>query len=126
MKRTGNLFESIYAAGNIRKYFDSIDQDVLKNLLARQIKDRDVFALFNTVFDTYMVETGKGLPIGNLISQHMANFYLKYRSFERNLANGQWCEEDYVRHMEPLVGFTKTANAGAFRNNVIKRFGVSQ
>jgi RNA-directed DNA polymerase len=199
---------------DIRRYFDSIDQDVLKNLLARQIKDRDVLALFNTVFDTYMVEAGKGLPIGNLVSQHMANFYLgkfdhwikeerrikgylrymddfvlftheketlkqelhkihsylkttlklklkasiqlnrcihglpflgcriypwtirlsnrskrrfiiKYRSFEKNLANGRWHEEDYVRHMEPLVGFTKTANADAFRNSVIKRFGVS-
>jgi RNA-directed DNA polymerase len=60
-----------------------------------------------------------------LSNRSKRRFIIKYRSFEKNLANGRWHEEDYVRHMEPLVGFTKTANADAFRNSVIKRFGVS-
>jgi hypothetical protein len=50
---------------------------------------------------------------------------VKYRKFEKHLANGQCCEKDYAIHMEPLIGFTKMANTDTFRNSVIKRFGVS-
>ena len=60
-----------------------------------------------------------------LSNRSKRRFITKYRASEQNVVNGNWCEEDYVRHMEALVGFTKMADADAFRNNVIKRFGVS-
>jgi hypothetical protein len=61
-----------------------------------------------------------------LSNRSKRRFITKYRSFEQNMVNGRWSEQEYVRHMEPLVGFTKMANAAAFRSNVIKRFRVSQ
>jgi hypothetical protein len=61
---------------DIRKYFDSVDHGVLRGLLRRKFKDAAVLALFDQVLASYQTAPGRGLPIGNLTSQHFANFYL--------------------------------------------------
>jgi retron-type reverse transcriptase len=63
---------------DIRKYFASIDQTVLKSLLRRKIKDGRLLRLLDRIIDQPVPESpvGKGMPIGNLTSQHFANFYL--------------------------------------------------
>jgi hypothetical protein len=61
---------------DIRKYFDSIDHGVLKNLIAGLIKDVRVIFLLNEIIDSYETAPGKGVPIGNLTSQFFANLYL--------------------------------------------------
>lgn len=61
---------------DVRRYFDSIDHGVLKELLARRFKDRRLLALLGRIIESYAVSAGKGLPIGSLTSQHFANFYL--------------------------------------------------
>jgi retron-type reverse transcriptase len=58
---------------DIRRFFYSINRSVLLGLIERRIKDRrllDVMALFAEM------ETGKGIPIGNLLSQLYALIYL--------------------------------------------------
>lgn len=58
---------------DIRKFYPSIDHDTLKALLRRKFKDRDLLWLLDEIIDnTY------GLPIGNYLSQYLANFYLCY------------------------------------------------
>ncbi len=59
-----------------RKYFDSIDHEVLKEKLARLFKDKELLSLFYKIIDSYCVVKGKGVPIGNLTSQYFANYYL--------------------------------------------------
>lgn len=79
---------------DVARYFPSIDHDVLKALLRRHIKDRQVLALLDVIIDTAPVpdEAGlrhfpgddlltpltrrRGMPIGNLTSQFLANLYL--------------------------------------------------
>jgi len=61
---------------DVRKYFDSIDHEVLKTKLKKLIKDKRVIVLLNEIIDSYETETGKGVPIGNLTSQFFANMYL--------------------------------------------------
>ena len=61
---------------DIRKYYDSIDHDVLKQELRRTIKDRHVLAVLDRIVDSYNEDTGKGVPIGALPSQTFANVYL--------------------------------------------------
>lgn len=56
---------------DIRKYYPSIDHDVLKALLRRKIKDRDLLWLLDEIIDS-----ASGLPIGNYLSQYFANVYL--------------------------------------------------
>jgi len=38
---------------DIRKYFDSIDHSILKKLLRRRIKDKDVLNLLDSIIDSY-------------------------------------------------------------------------
>ena len=61
---------------DIRKYFDSIDHEILKRQLRRLIKDERVLTLLDGVIDSYETKPGKGVPIGNLTSQFFANMHL--------------------------------------------------
>lgn len=58
---------------DIRKYFYSINHDVLKEQLRRLIKDRDVLWLLDMIIDS---TKGPGIPIGNHTSQWFAVLYL--------------------------------------------------
>jgi len=61
---------------DIRKYFDSIHHETLKAQLERRFKDPFLLAWFDRILHTYRTASGRGLPIGSLISQHLANVYL--------------------------------------------------
>ncbi|VVB91473.1 Reverse transcriptase (RNA-dependent DNA polymerase) [uncultured archaeon] len=68
---------SYFLKCDIRKYFASIDHEILNKMLARKFKDADLMWLLNTIIDSAESEnTGKGVPIGSLTSQHFANLYL--------------------------------------------------
>ena len=58
-----------YLKLDVRAYFASIDHDVLKALIRRQIKGGGVLALVDRIIDAYSVSPGRGLPIGALTSQ---------------------------------------------------------
>lgn len=93
-----------YLKLDIRKYFDSIDHTIMIRLLFRRIKDDDVLRLFWDIFQTYETLPGKGMPIGNLISQHLANFYLgrfDHRIKEERKVRG------YLRYMDDFILFGK-------------------
>lgn len=65
-----------YLKMDIRKYFDSIHHETLLHLLTRRFRDSRLMRLFEQVIRGYQTSPGRGLPIGNLLSQHFANFYL--------------------------------------------------
>jgi len=56
---------------DVRKFYQSINHDVLKALLRRKIKDHETLWLLDTIIDS-----APGVPIGNYTSQHFANFVL--------------------------------------------------
>ena len=57
---------------DIRKFYPSIDKDILKKLLEKKIKDRKLLDLLFEIIDSY----NDGVPIGNYTSQYFGNFYL--------------------------------------------------
>jgi RNA-directed DNA polymerase len=63
---------------DIQQYFPSIDRILLKQKLRRRIKDANVLNLFDQIIDTANLGglQPRGLPIGNLTSQFLANLYL--------------------------------------------------
>ena len=85
---------------DVRKYFDSINQRVLLALLARKFKDAAVLDVFEKILASYETKPGCGLPIGNLTSQHFANFYLA--PLDRFLKEHLGCRA-YVRYMDDFV-----------------------
>ncbi len=58
---------------DIKKYYPSINHDVLKQIIRRKIKDKDLLWLLDEIIDS-----AEGLPIGNYLSQYLANLYLCY------------------------------------------------
>lgn len=80
---------------DIKKFYPSIDHAVLKQLLRRKIKDQDLLWLLDEIIDS-----ADGLPIGNYLSQYLANFYLTY--FDH------WLKEEkavkhYFRYADDIV-----------------------
>lgn len=66
---------------DIRKFFDSVDHNVLVSILSKRIRDKDMMWLLTEVIDSFCsgysdLFNKKGLPIGNLTSQLFANIYM--------------------------------------------------
>ena len=63
---------------DVRRYFETVDHDVLRALCRRKLKDRALLSLLDRIIDHPLpgAEPGKGVPIGNLTSQYFANLYL--------------------------------------------------
>ena len=58
---------------DIRKFYPSIDHDVLKQIVRHKIKDSRLLWLIDEIIDS-----APGLPIGNYLSQYLANLVLAY------------------------------------------------
>lgn len=59
---------------DIKKYYPSVDQKILRELLKRDIKNKEIIYIMYTLLDTYQ----EGLCIGSYLSQFLANYYLSY------------------------------------------------
>jgi len=56
---------------NVEKYYPSVNNELMKAEIRRKIKCKDTLWLIDDVIDST-----KGLPIGNYTSQHLGNLYL--------------------------------------------------
>lgn len=61
---------------DVRKFFASIDHEILLRLITRCIEDDATLELIRTIILSHGAETGKGIPLGNVTSQLFANIYL--------------------------------------------------
>jgi hypothetical protein len=62
---------------DITKMFDSVNKNKLKSLLEKRISDPTASWLLKEVIDSYCsYEASRGIPIGNLTSQILANIYM--------------------------------------------------
>ncbi|MEG2599933.1 MAG: reverse transcriptase/maturase family protein [Muribaculaceae bacterium] len=80
---------------DIKKFYPSIDHNILKQIIRRKIKDKDTLWLLDDIIDS-----SAGVPIGNYLSQYYANLYLSY--FDH------WIKEDkhianYYRYADDMV-----------------------
>ena len=89
---------------DVRSYFHSVDHDVLVRFLQRRIKDARLLALLESVVRHPVPNcpAGRGLPIGNLTSQHLANFYLN--ALDQHVLN-EIGPGGYLRYMDDMVLF---------------------
>lgn len=58
---------------DIRKFYPSINHDILKLIIRKKIKDNNVLSLLDEIIDS-----AEGVPIGNYLSQYFGNLYLTY------------------------------------------------
>ena len=105
---------------DIRKYFPSIDHEILKSKLRNKISCRDTLWLIDTIIDNSNLqaehvpyfpgddlfapyERRRGLPIGNLTSQCFANYYLSF--LDHYVKEVLRCK-GYVRYVDDCVLFS--------------------
>ena len=84
---------------DIKKYFDNISHDILKQKLSK-VFEPDVCTLLNRIIDSYEVAEGVGLPLGNQTSQWFALYYLD--AVDRRIKE-QLRIKYYVRYMDDFV-----------------------
>ncbi len=99
---------------DVKKYFPSIQHNTLKNILKKHFTDADILNLFDVIIDSTTipeqqnidlfnpVAEPKGLPIGNLTSQFLANLYLnELDQFVKHELKCRYC----LRYMDDFVLF---------------------
>jgi len=83
---------------DIKKYYPSIDHNILFNLIKMKIKCKDVLWLLEDIIRS--VSGNKGLPIGNYLSQYLSNIYLNY--FDHWIKEKVRCKY-YIRYCDDSV-----------------------
>lgn len=58
---------------DVKQFYPSIKNEVVKRMIRKKLKDNDLLNLLDEIIDS-----APGLPIGNLLSQWLSNFYLCY------------------------------------------------
>ncbi len=91
---------SFFLKMDMRRYFDSISHVILLSRLERLFKDARLLDLFERIVLSFQGDTGRGLPIGSLTSQHFANFYLGW--FDRYVKESLHVK-GYVRYMDDML-----------------------
>ncbi|MCZ2074117.1 MAG: reverse transcriptase/maturase family protein [Bryobacterales bacterium] len=106
---------------DVKQFFPSIDHEILRAELARLIADKDVLWLCGKILESgvgvlseqydmvyfpgdeiFAVNRPRGLPIGNLTSQFLANVYLN--SLDQFVKRELKCEA-YLRYVDDFILF---------------------
>lgn len=114
---------------DIRKFFASIDHDILKNILAKHISDTDTLWLLGKVIDSFHTSPvfstrshlflsqssssrndlfpKTGLPLGNLTSQLLVNVYMnEFDQFVKHRLKQKY----YIRYADDFVFLSQDKN----------------
>lgn len=98
---------------DIRKFFASIDHDILKSILAKHIQDVDTLSLLGNIIDSFNTKQKinilkphhgevqvKGLPLGNLTSQLLVNVYMnEFDQYMKHVLKVKY----YIRYADDFV-----------------------
>lgn len=85
---------------DVKKFYPSVDVNILKNKFVKKIKCRDTLDLIDLILDS----SEQGLPIGNYTSQWFANFYLQdLDHFIKEKLHIKY----YIRYMDDMILFGK-------------------
>jgi RNA-directed DNA polymerase len=85
---------------DVRQYFPSVSHVRLEDLLKRLFKEPRLLALWKQVIASHAGDQRRGLPIGSLTSQHLANAYLG--QLDRFVKEGLRVK-GYLRYMDDMV-----------------------
>lgn len=86
---------------DIKKFFASVDQDILLKILRRHIADERTLWMLEQVINSFNSgHIGRGLPLGNLTSQLLVNIYMhKFDMYVKQELRVKY----YVRYADDFV-----------------------
>ncbi|MDO9230979.1 MAG: reverse transcriptase/maturase family protein [bacterium] len=85
---------------DIKKFFDSIDHEILSSLVRKKIKDEKLLILIEKIIQSYHKKPEKGIPLGNLTSQLFSNIYLNELD---NFVKRELREKYYLRYADDFI-----------------------
>ena len=86
---------------DIRKFFASIDQPILLEILSSYIPNLDILSLLAEIVGSFhSSKPGKGLPLGNLTSQLLTNIYMN--EFDQFVKH-QLKVKHYLRYADDFI-----------------------
>lgn len=83
---------------DVKKFYPSIDKEILKQKFRAKIKDKDLLELLDIIIDS----SEEGVPIGNYTSQWFANFFLQDLD---HFIKEELKVKYYVRYMDDMLLF---------------------
>jgi hypothetical protein len=89
-----------YLKMDVRHYFETVPRDQLLSKVERLFGERELLAWWADVILPAGQLAGRGMPIGALTSQHLANFYL---GFLDRVIKEELRIKAYVRYMDDLI-----------------------
>ena len=103
---------------DIQSYFDAIDHGKLYGAVADKFKGREFLSLMERIIRSCETRPGRGIPIGSLTSQHLANYYLD--GLDRYIMEA--LGRPYVRYMDDMVWWCHTRQGAKETLGLVKAF----
>ncbi len=104
-KESKNYTQNIWVLKcDISKFFDSIDHNILKNILFKKKLDDDTKWLIEKIIKSFEKSKDKGLPLGNATSQLFSNIYMN--EFDQFIKHGLKAKY-YIRYCDDFVIVSK-------------------
>lgn len=103
---------------DIKKFFASIDHEILLDILGKYILDEDILSLLENIISSFSTSphhlltkergnTSVGLPLGNLTSQLFVNIYMnKFDQFVKHKMKVKY----YIRYADDFVFLSESKN----------------
>lgn len=96
-----NLVRGYVLKADIKRYFDTISNNILIKIINKHIKDEKVIWLVKQILSNFDFEKpGIGMPLGNYTSQFFANIYLNELDYfiKHNLR-----AKYYIRYVDDFI-----------------------
>ena len=104
---------------DIKKFFASIDQNILIALLKQYIPDEDIIWLLSEIISSFSVNLDRGLPLGNLTSQLLVNIYMnEFDQFVKHKIKAEY----YIRYADDFVLLSRDKDWLVERLSQVKNF----
>ena len=108
---------------DISKFYHSIPHDVMKSVLRKKLKCPRTLALLDEIIDSsntcVELSEGRGVPIGNLVSQWLGNLYL--HEFDLFVKHELKCM-NYIRYCDDFVLFSNSKSELRMWSDKIRQF----
>lgn len=100
---------------DVKKYFDSVPHEIVKNQMRKLIHDEEFLHVLFEVIDV----TETGLPLGFYTSQWLANWYLtEFDYFVKQKLHAKY----YVRYMDDMVIFSSNKSELHWMKTQIEKY----
>lgn len=118
MKHCKRIWNNYYIIKmDLRKYFDSIDKNILYKIISKKIQDEKLLKVIKQII--YSTEGAKGQPIGNYTSQTFANIYLnEMDQYAKHILELKY----WYRYMDDMIAIVRTKQEAIDKLTKIRKF----